>query len=105
MIDTQLHDDVLIITISNPPVNALGTQVRKGLFDAMAAAQTDPAIKGIVIIGSGKMFSGGADITEFEKGMADPGLPQVVDAIEASSKPVVAAINGMALGGGLEVAL
>ncbi|MBP8671927.1 MAG: enoyl-CoA hydratase/isomerase family protein [Sphingobium sp.] len=105
MIDTQLHDDVLIITISNPPVNALGAQVRKGLFDAMAAAQTDPAIKGIVIIGSGKMFSGGADITEFEKGMADPGLPQVVDAIEASSKPVVAAINGMALGGGLEVAL
>lgn len=105
MIDTQLHVDILVINIANPPVNALGGQVRKGLFDAIAAAQNDTAIKGIVVTGNGKMFSGGADITEFEKEMADPGLPQVIDSIEASAKPVVAAINGMALGGGLEVAL
>lgn len=105
MIDTQLHVDILVINIANPPVNALGAQVRKGLFDAIAAAQNDTAIKGIVVTGNGKMFSGGADITEFEKEMADPGLPQVIDSIEASAKPVVAAINGMALGGGLEVAL
>ncbi|MCW1988214.1 UNVERIFIED_ORG: 3-hydroxyacyl-CoA dehydrogenase [Sphingomonas sp. R1F5B] len=105
MIETKLHDDVLEIVMANPPVNALGTQVRQGLAKALADAQGDPAIKAIVIRGAGKMFSGGADITEFGKPPVDPWLPQVVDAIEASAKPVVAAIHGMALGGGLEVAL
>ncbi|PTR07749.1 MULTISPECIES: 3-hydroxyacyl-CoA dehydrogenase NAD-binding domain-containing protein [unclassified Novosphingobium] len=105
MIETKLHDDVLEIVMANPPVNALGAQVRQGLAKALADAQGDPAIKAIVIRGAGKMFSGGADITEFGKPPVDPWLPQVVDAIEASAKPVVAAIHGMALGGGLEVAL
>lgn len=105
MIETKLHDDVLEIVMTNPPVNALGAQVRQGLAKALADAQGDPAIKAIVIRGAGKMFSGGADITEFGKPPVDPWLPQVVDAIEASAKPVVAAIHGMALGGGLEVAL
>ncbi|NKJ44886.1 MULTISPECIES: 3-hydroxyacyl-CoA dehydrogenase NAD-binding domain-containing protein [unclassified Novosphingobium] len=105
MIETKLHDDVLEIVMANPPVNALGAQVRQGLAKALADAQGDPAIKAIVIRGAGKMFSGGADITEFGKPPVDPWLPQVVDAIEASAKPVVAAIHGTALGGGLEVAL
>ena len=105
MIETKLHHDVLEIVLVNPPVNALGHAVRTALFDAIADAQADRAVKAIVIRGAGKLFSGGADITEFGKPLADPGLPQLVDAIEASAKPVVAAIHGMALGGGLEVAM
>jgi 3-hydroxyacyl-CoA dehydrogenase len=105
MIETQLHGDILEIVMNNSPVNALGFGVRQGLAQAIADAQADPAVKAIVIRGGGKLFSGGADITEFGKPFAEPGLPQVVDAIEASAKPVVAAIHGLALGGGLEVAL
>jgi 3-hydroxyacyl-CoA dehydrogenase len=105
MIETKLHDDVLEIVMRNPPVNALGADVRKGLHDAIAGAQADDRVKAIVIRGAGKLFSGGADITEFGKPPVGPMLPEVVDAIEASMKPVVAAIHGMALGGGLEVAL
>lgn len=105
MINTQLHDDVLEIVIHNPPVNALGARVRQGLWTAIANGQADPEVKAIVIRGAGKLLSGGADITEFGKLAVDPGLPELVDAIEASVKPVVAAIHGMALGGGLEVAL
>jgi 3-hydroxyacyl-CoA dehydrogenase len=105
MIETTLHDGILEIVMANPPVNALGAGVRQGLAKALAEAQDDPAVKAIVIRGGGKMFSGGADITEFGKPPVDPWLPQLVDAIEASAKPVVAAIHGMALGGGLEVAL
>ncbi|WP_157219582.1 3-hydroxyacyl-CoA dehydrogenase NAD-binding domain-containing protein [Flavisphingomonas formosensis] len=105
MIKTQLHDDVLEVVIDNPPVNALGARVRQGLWAAIADAQTDTAVKAIVIRGAGKLLSGGADITEFGKTTAEPGLPELVDAIEASAKPVVAAIHGIALGGGLEVAL
>lgn len=105
MIETRLHDDVLEIVINNPPVNALGAAVRQGLAQAIGDAQANGAIKAIVIRGGGKLFSGGADITEFGKPPAQPWLPEVIDAIEASAKPVVAAIHGMALGGGLEVAL
>jgi 3-hydroxyacyl-CoA dehydrogenase len=105
MIETKLHDGILEIVMANPPVNALGATVRQGLGRAIAEAQDDPAVTAIVIRGGGKMFSGGADITEFGKPPVDPWLPQLIDAIEASAKPVVAAIHGMALGGGLEVAL
>lgn len=105
MIETHLHDDILEIVIANPPVNALGAAVRQGLNNAVADAQTDHGVKAIVIRGGGKLFSGGADITEFGQPQTDPSLPDVVDAIEASAKPVVAAIHGMALGGGIEVAL
>src|SRR3546814_7271531 len=93
MIKTQLHDDVLEIVIDNPPVNALGARVRQGLWTAIANAQTATAVKAIVIRGAGRLFSGGAAITEFGKLAADPVLPEVVDAMEASAKPVVAAIN------------
>ena len=105
MIETHLHGDILEIVLNNPPVNALGAGIRQGLAGAITAAQTDAAVKAIVIRGGGKLFSGGADITEFGKPWVEPGLPEVVDIIEASAKPVVAAIHGMALGGGCEVAL
>ncbi|MBS0365345.1 MAG: enoyl-CoA hydratase/isomerase family protein [Proteobacteria bacterium] len=105
MIETRNHGDILEIVMSNPPVNALGAAVRQGLSSALADAQADGTIRAIVIRGAGRMFSGGADITEFGKPPVSPMLPALVDAIENSSKPVVAAIHGMALGGGLEVTL
>jgi len=105
MIETALHDGILEIVLANPPVNALGAGIRQGLGKAIADAQADAAVTAIVIRGGGKLFSGGADITEFGKPPVEPWLPALVDAIEASAKPVVAAIHGMALGGGLEVAL
>ena len=105
MIDTVLHDDILEIRLNNPPVNALGLATRSGLVDAVRAAEANPAVKAIVIRGMGRLFSGGADITEFGKPMQAPSLVEVEDAIENSPKPVIAAIHGTALGGGLEVAL
>lgn len=105
MINIHLQDDILEIVLDNPPVNALGASIRQALAQAVADAQTNPAVKAIVIRGGGKLFSGGADITEFGKPFVAPGLPALIDSIEASAKPVIAAIHGMALGGGLEVAL
>lgn len=105
MIETHRHGTILAIQIGNPPVNALSEDVRRGIYQAIEAAQSDDGISAIVIHGAGRMFSAGADITEFGKPLAEPGLAMVIDAIEASAKPVVAAIHGSALGGGLEVAL
>jgi 3-hydroxyacyl-CoA dehydrogenase len=105
MVELRVHGSVLEILISNPPVNALNEDVRRGLFEAVADAQADQTVSAIVIRGTGKLFSGGADITEFDKPLARPGLPEVANALEASAKPVIAALNGTALGGGLEVAL
>ncbi|QDC37757.1 3-hydroxyacyl-CoA dehydrogenase NAD-binding domain-containing protein [Sphingobium fuliginis] len=105
MIETNLHDNVLEIVITNPPVNALGADVRCALAAALADAQTNDAVKAIVIRGAGKIFSGGADITEFDGTMAEPGLPELVNMVEACTKPVVAAIHGSVLGGGLEISL
>ncbi len=105
MIETHLHDDILEIVMNNPPVNALDVRVRDGLEKAIRGAQSDDAVKAIVIRGGGKLFSAGADITEFGKPPSNPSLPEVIDAIEASTKPVIAAIHGTALGGGLEIAL
>jgi 3-hydroxyacyl-CoA dehydrogenase len=104
-ISTTRHGDVLIVTSNNPPVNALGAAVRQGLVAAIEEAEGDEAIKAVVIRCEGQTFFAGADISEFGKPMAMPMLPQVVDIIENCSKPVVAAIHGTALGGGLEVAL
>ena len=105
MIHTVSHGDILEIQIANPPVNALAAGVRQGLTEAIAQGQSDPAITAIIIRGNGKLFSGGADIAEFDKPIEDPLPPVIFDAIEASAKPVIAAIHGMALGGGLELAL
>jgi len=100
-----MHGDILVVTIDNPPVNALGVDVRRGLVDAIAAAGADSAVKAVLIVGSGKTFIGGADIREFGKPPMTPFLPDVCNGIEACSKPVVAVIHGAALGGGLEIAL
>jgi 3-hydroxyacyl-CoA dehydrogenase len=105
MIQQTRHDDVLELVIDNPPVNAMGQAIRQGLADALKAAEADDGVHAIVIRGGGTLFSGGADITEFSKPPMEPGLPQLVDAIEACAKPVVAAITGTCFGGGLEVAL
>jgi 3-hydroxyacyl-CoA dehydrogenase len=104
-ISTRKHGDVLIVLSNNPPVNALSTAVRQGLVDAIAEAEADDSVTAVVIACEGQTFFAGADITEFGKPPQQPWLPAVVDAIEACSKPVVAAIHGTALGGGLEVAL
>jgi 3-hydroxyacyl-CoA dehydrogenase len=104
-ISTRRHGDVLIVTSNNPPVNALGAAVRQGLVAAIEQAEADDAVNAVVIACEGQTFFAGADITEFGKAPVMPWLPQVVDTIENCSKPVVAAIHGTALGGGLEVAL
>ena len=106
-ISTKIHGDILIVEANNPPVNALGHAVREGLVKAIEAADANEAVKAVVIIGLGQTFFAGADISEFgtPKAFAQPMLPQVVDIIENCTKPVVAAVHGTALGGGLEVAL
>ena len=96
---------VAIVEINNPPVNALGQAVRKGLLDAVKQAEADPEVTAIVIIGAGRTFPAGADIKEFGRPMEDPHLPDVIDQIESCTKPVVAALHGTALGGGFEIAL
>lgn len=104
-ISAALTDGILIVTINNAPVNALSADVRVGLMAAFDHAEKDGNIAGIVLTGAGNSFIGGADIKEFGKPPVEPHLPDVIARIEAFAKPVVAAINGVALGGGLEVAL
>jgi len=94
-----------VITVDNPPVNALSTAVRKGLLDCFRQGEKDPEVKAMVVIGAGRTFIAGADIREFGKPMADPSLHEVNAAYEASGKYMIAAIHGTALGGGLEVCL
>ena len=103
----QLHGDIAVITLNNPPVNGLGLATRQGIADGLAKANAESAARAIVITGAGKAFSGGADIKEFgsPKAMQEPNLLSVIAAIENSSKPVVAAIHSVVMGGGLELAL
>jgi len=100
----ELVDDIGVITVNSPPVNALSHTVRQGLHDAIQAAQKD-ASRAVLIVCAGRTFIAGADITEFGKPPREPHLPDLCNTIEASSKIVVAALHGTALGGGLEVAL
>ena len=99
------RDGVALITVDNPPVNALSNAVRVGLSRSIGEAGADPAVQAIVIHCSGRTFIAGADIREFDKPMQEPFLPDVVALIEACEKPVIAAIHGTGLGGGLEVAM
>ncbi|MDB5522548.1 MAG: 3-hydroxyacyl-CoA dehydrogenase [Rhizobium sp.] len=101
----RIDDGVLVVTIDNPPVNAASAAMRAGLLGAVHAANNDGSVKAVIVTGNGRIFVSGADIGEFGKPPVDPSLPDVLEAIEQSAKPVIAAINGAALGGGLEIAL
>jgi 3-hydroxyacyl-CoA dehydrogenase len=103
----ELHGDVAVITLNNPPVNGLGYDTRKGITDGLERAENDAAVKAVVITGAGKAFSGGADIREFGSPRAtqEPNLLSVIKMAENTSKPVVAAIHSVCMGGGLELAL
>lgn len=104
-VSATTRNGILVVTIDNPPVNATSADVRLGLSRALAHAEAEGAISGVIISGAGKTFIGGADIKEFGKPPVEPTLPDVIERIEALSKPVVAMLNGAALGGGLELAL
>jgi 3-hydroxyacyl-CoA dehydrogenase len=101
----DMRGNILVVSIDNPPVNALSVDVRRGLLDAIDAAEVNPQVEVVLLIGIGRNFIGGADIREFGQTPRQPLLPDVCKRIEECSKPVIASIHGAALGGGLEVAL
>lgn len=104
-VELAIEDGIAVVTVDNPPVNALGHAVRKGLLDAFLRTEADSSVKAVVLICAGRTFFAGADIREFGLPAAEPTLPDLLDRIEAATRPWVAAIHGTALGGGLETAL
>ena len=104
-VTVEVDGGIATVTLSNPPVNALSHAIRQGLADAIRATEANAEVRASVLIGAGSSFIAGADIREFGQPMQDPDLPSVVRMLDAVTKPWVAAIQGVALGGGLEVAL
>ena len=102
-----VHGEIAVITLENPPVNTLAHGVRKGIAEGLEKALGDPGVKAIVLTGAGNAFSGGAEIREFNTpvAMATPHLREVIAMLDAATKPVIAAIHRVAMGGGLELAL
>ena len=105
VVKTEIRDGLAILTIDNPPVNALSIDVRRGLSQAIDNVSKDAQVRAVVITCAGRTFISGADIREFGKPFQPPGLTDVISQIDGCNKPVIAAIHGVALGGGLEVAL
>jgi 3-hydroxyacyl-CoA dehydrogenase len=103
----EVNGHTAVIRLDNPPVNGLGLELRRGIVDGILKAEADDSVKAVVLIGSDRAFSGGADISEFgtDKAMAEPILTTVINYVESSRKPVIAAISGACMGGGLELAL
>ena len=104
-VSLEVNGNVGVVTVDNPPVNALSVGVRAGIKEAIESAASDDAVQAIVLACAGRTFIAGADITEFGKPPQPPGLKEVIETIESCEKPVVASIHGTALGGGLETAL
>lgn len=104
-VEYQLKQNIALLKIANPPVNALSAGVRQGLYKGLETALNDSAVEAIILYSDGKIFISGADISEFGKPMANPVLTEVLAYMDNSSKPIIGAINGTAFGGGLETAL
>ncbi|MBT5795803.1 MAG: enoyl-CoA hydratase/isomerase family protein, partial [Porticoccaceae bacterium] len=104
-VDFDVEQGIAVITVNNPPVNALSHAVREGIYDGVRKALDDDSVIGVVIFCEGRTFIAGADISEFGSAPKEPHLPAVLSLLDESTKPIVAAVHGTALGGGLETTL
>lgn len=105
IVSVEHADGIAVVTVDNPPVNALSQALRQGLWETAADLDADPLVRAVVLICAGRTFIAGADVTEFGKPPVPPHLPDLVDRLEGAGKPWVAAIHGSALGGGFEIAM